>query len=479
MVLMRRMKGEFMTGQITTSLSIFWLVSEGAGHRDVDCLTAKLHGPEVTLGTNLGALHEGIDVVFVELPGFREKPDLILKALRDASPSALILFWNPDGSIKEAVELVKQGLFHYMAYPEHVPVGEIAFWIGAAVQKLSSEAVCPKPIQQFQTKMVEEPWRRFLVGNSPPIQQLAATVRLLAARRSTVLITGETGTGKEIVAKALHLASPRAKLPMVAVNCTALPEALLESELFGHTKGAFTGAAQGRSGRFEQADKSTIFLDEIGDMPMETQAKLLRVLQEKEIQRLGSSEVQKVDVRVIAATNVDLEARCREGRFREDLFYRLNVVPLKLPALRDRLEDIPLLVEHFLNKISGQEEIPLKSVTGDALEHLMNYHWPGNVRQLENAVDRAITLSGDRHILIPSDFAIGISNHSIPMNNAASISLDGCSIDFEAMVNRLERELIVQALQRTQGNKKRAADILGLKRTTLAAKLKSLEATAS
>ena len=311
------------------------------------------------------------------------------------------------------------------------------------------------------------------------MEQLAETIRLLAARRSTVLITGETGTGKEIVAKALHLASPRAKLPMVAVNCTALPEALLESELFGHTKGAFTGAAQGRSGRFEQADKSTIFLDEIGDMPMETQAKLLRVLQEKEIQRLGSSEVQKVDVRVIAATNVDLEARCREGRFREDLFYRLNVVPLKLPALRERLEDVPLLVEHFLYKISGQEDIPLKSVTSDALEHLMNYHWPGNVRQLENAVDRAITLSGDRHILIPSDFAIGISNNSIPMNNAASISLDGGNIDFEAMVNRLERELIVQALQRTQGNKKRAADILGLKRTTLAAKLKSLEATAS
>ncbi len=479
MVVTRRMKGELMTMQTTTSLRVFWLVAESTGYRDVDCLKAKLNGSDVTLGTSLEALHEGIDVVFVELPGFREKPALILDAIREASPTALILFWNPNGSVKEAVELVKQGIFHYMAYPEHVPADELARWIGAAAQKLSSNTVCLDPIQQFHTQIVEEPWRRYLVGNSAPMEQLAVTVRLLAMRRSTVLITGETGTGKEIVAKALHLASPRGKLPMVAVNCTALPEALLESELFGHTKGAFTGAAQARPGRFEQADKSTIFLDEIGDMPVETQAKLLRVLQEKEIQRLGSSEVQKVDVRVIAATNVDLELRCREGKFREDLFYRLNVVPVKLPALRERLDDIPLLVEHFLNKISEQEEMPVKSVTREALEHLKNYHWPGNVRQLENAVDRAITLSGDRNILIPSDFAIGAASNSIPRSNAANISLDGVNIDFEAMVNRLERELIDQALRRTQGNKKRAADILGLKRTTLAAKLKSLEAVAS
>ncbi len=468
-----------MTGQITTSLRFFWLVAEGAGHRDVDGLKAKLHDSEVTYATNLDVLHEGIDVVFVELPGFRQKPSVILDIIQEASPSALILVWNPNGSVKEAVELVKRGIFHYMAYPEHVPADELAHWIGAAAQKISSDATCPELIQQFPPHKVEEPWRRFLVGNSPPMEQLAATVRLLAVRRSTVLITGETGTGKEIVAKALHLASPRGKLPMVAVNCTALPETLLESELFGHTKGAFTGAAQGRAGRFEQADKSTIFLDEIGDMQLETQAKLLRVLQEKEIQKLGSSEVHKVDVRVIAATNVDLEARCREGKFREDLFYRLNVVPVKLPALRERLEDVPLLVEHFLNKISAQEEMTRKSITREALEHLMNYHWPGNVRQLENAVDRAITLSGERNILMPNDFPIATVANPMPMRNATAISLISGNIDFEAMVNRLERELIDQALHRTQGNKKRAADILGLKRTTLAAKLKSLEAVAS
>ena len=231
------------------------------------------------------------------------------------------------------------------------------------------------------------------------MQDVENTIRLVGARRCTVLITGETGTGKEMAARALHMAGPRAHLPMVAVNCSALPENLLEAELFGHVKGAFTGAVNHRVGRFEQAHKSTLFLDEIGDMPMELQAKLLRVLQEREIQRLGSSETVRVDVRVVAASNANLLDLVRQGRFREDLYYRLNVVPLQMPPLRQRRGDIPLLVRHFVKKVCDAEGLPVKNVAPEAMRVLEAAPWPGNVRQLENTVEMAVVLSGDRDLL--------------------------------------------------------------------------------
>jgi hypothetical protein len=224
-----------------------------------------------------------------------------------------------------------------------------------------------------------EPWRKFLVGESQPMQQLARVIRLVSPRRSTVLISGETGAGKEMVARAIHMASDRADMPLVAVNCTALPENLLEAELFGHVKGAFTGAVTHRVGRFEQAHRGTLFLDEVGDLPLDIQAKLLRVLQEREFQRIGSSETVKVDVRVIAASNIDLAQAVREGKFREDLYYRLNVVPLRVPALRERPSDIPALVHHLIDKICLQEGLPPRR-TREALERLSFYSWPGNVR---------------------------------------------------------------------------------------------------
>jgi len=323
-----------------------------------------------------------------------------------------------------------------------------------------------------------EPWRKFLIGESRPMQNVLEVVRLIGGRRSTVLITGETGTGKEIVARAIHMAGPRAHLPMVAVNCSALPENLLEAELFGHVKGAFTGAVTNRVGRFEQANRSTIFLDEIGDLPLDLQAKLLRVLQEREFQRLGSSETVKVDVRVLAATNVDLVEKIRQGKFREDLYYRLNVVPLSLPPLRERARDIPLLAEHFIEKVCRHEELPPREISEEALGRLQDCRWPGNVRELENAVEMAVALSGARTTLYASDFPLPSIRVSKPETTAAApvVAVPDDGLDYERTVGRIERAILEQAMRKTGGNKKQAAEMLGLKRTTFAAKLKSLGA---
>jgi transcriptional regulator with GAF, ATPase, and Fis domain len=265
---------------------------------------------------------------------------------------------------------------------------------------------------------------------------------------------------------------------MVTVNCSALPEHLLEAELFGHVKGAFTGAISSRAGRFEQADGSTLFLDEIGDMPLDLQAKLLRVLQEREFQRLGSSENVRVDIRVVAASNCNLVEDVRRGRFREDLYYRLNVVPLNMPALRERLSDVPLLVAHFLEKVCRNEGLPTKRMRQETLDRLCSYHWPGNVRQLENAVEMAVALSGNREWLCPADFPLPSAIPSKPMRMAISptVAVPDDGLDFEEAVGAFERGILEQALRKTGGNKKRAADMLRLKRTTLTAKLRSMEA---
>jgi DNA-binding NtrC family response regulator len=320
-------------------------------------------------------------------------------------------------------------------------------------------------------------WRQLLVGQSSAILEICDIIQLVAARRVTVLITGETGTGKEVVARAIHAASNRANFPMVAVNCTALPANLIESELFGHAKGAFTGAHMNRIGRFEQANRSSIFLDEIGDLPLEAQAKLLRVLQEQEFQRVGSSETVKVDVRVIAASNVDLEQAARERRFREDLYYRLNVVPIHMPPLRERREDIPLLLDHFMERIRAAENGPFKEISPEAVEFLSQLDWPGNVRQLEHTVQMAFALSGDRTVLYPHDFSVRRSGRSEPAVNTQRplIVVPEHGLNFDEVVSSFERSLLNQALAVSGGNKAKAADLLRIKRTTLLAKLKSLE----
>jgi DNA-binding NtrC family response regulator len=323
-------------------------------------------------------------------------------------------------------------------------------------------------------------WERLLVGRSPEMRRVAQIIRMVGCRRATVLITGETGTGKEVAATALHLAGPRRHGPLVALNCTAIPDNLLESELFGHVRGAFTGAVQSRPGRFEQAHGGTLFLDEIGDLPPDLQSKLLRVLQEREVQRLGGSETLHVDVRVVAATNCDLERRIEQGRFREDLYYRLNVVPIHMPPLRQRPQDIPLLAEHLMEKVCRMEGIPLKQLTAEALARLAGHAWPGNVRELENAIEMAVVLSGDRQWLSAADFPgpTRVCPRMPPPTGLPLVSVPDGGLDYEQTLASIECSILDQALRKTGGNKKAAARMLHLKRTTLSAKVRAFESGA-
>jgi transcriptional regulator with PAS, ATPase and Fis domain len=307
------------------------------------------------------------------------------------------------------------------------------------------------------------------------MRDLFQLLETVAATNSTILISGETGTGKELVARAIHHNSPRRTSRFVAINCSAIPETLLEAELFGHVRGAFTGAVGNRVGRFEQAHKGTLFLDEVGTMGGALQMKLLRALQEKEFERVGDSRPTKVDVRVIAATNSDLGKMVSDGRFREDLFYRLNVIPIRLPSLRDRRDDIPLLVQHFLDRFCRELTPPRATMTvsQQAMRRLMAYAWPGNVRQLENALERAVALSAGRTQIEASDLPPDLQqSDDAPLSG--SFALPESGVDFQEYVGNVERELIRQSLERTGGNKHRAAQLLNLKRTTLVEKLKRL-----
>lgn len=367
------------------------------------------------------------------------------------------------GSIDDVIHLTRLGAFHVFL-SEIQPTKFMA-----QIERLRIAARFRAEIKPHAS------WRKLIIGQSRSMSQVCEVIELVAQRRSTVLISGETGTGKEVVAKAIHAASNRASQPLVSVNCTALPTSLVESELFGHAKGAFTGAHTSRLGRFEQAHRGTIFLDEIGDLPMDSQSKLLRVLQEQEFQRVGSSETIRVDIRVIAATNVDLQQAIRERRFREDLYYRLNVVPIHLPPLRDRGDDIPHLLRCFVERIRAEEYSRPKRLSEDAVEYLKACDWPGNVRQLENAVRRAFALSGDREVLTVNDFKLrefSPSNRVPEPSQPVEFSSDG--INFNEVVSNLELAILNRALELSGGNKARAADLLGIKRTTLLAKIKAL-----
>ncbi len=403
----------------------------------------------------------------LQLPCEDCAPEEALYELLRGDPSLPVIVHHRPGTVDDAIRLTRMGAFYVL-------LGELNLDRLEAVIASALDRGRSRPMPGAGTEEAE-PWRRLLVGESRTMQQICDAIRLVAARRCTILISGETGTGKEVVARAIHMAGNRSHLPMVAVNCSALPANLIEAELFGHTRGAFTGAHTSRVGRFEQANHGTLFLDEIGDLPMGVQAKLLRVLQEQEFQRVGSSETVRVDVRIIAASNMDLEQAVREHRFREDLFYRLNVVPIRLPALRDRREDVPLLLQHFVGKTCRAESLPEKQISPETMDRLSTLDWPGNVRQLEHAVEMAVAFSGDRRILYPSDFPVAASGRERPEQKRPWITVPEEGLDFDEVVSAFEKSLLDQALTHSGGNKARAADLLRIKRTTLLARIKTLE----
>ena len=408
-------------------------------------------------------------VVVVEHSALELEASAVLDLVRTIPiPVMLIFLLDENATMAEAVRLMKMGAYHAM---DGRGGGDELTQI---LERAKEEIRC----RRLTRGQANENWRSLLVGASAPMQDLSRIVELVASRRCTVLITGETGTGKEMLARAIHMAGDRSRFPMVALNCSAIPEHLLEAELFGHTKGAFTGAVSPRTGRFEEANNSTLFLDEIGDMALDLQAKLLRVLQERELQRLGSSETVKLNVRVIAASNLDLLERVKQGKFREDLYYRLNVVPIQMPPLRQRRGDIRLLARHFVQKICKLEGIPVKEILNETIEHLSWYSWPGNVRQLENLVEKAVVMSGDRPSLFPGDFLLPSDVHMDVSHSGQPFAVPDTGIDFAQLVTSFERSILDQVLLKTNGNRTLAADLLRLKRTTLVSKLRVMEMSA-
>jgi two-component system, NtrC family, response regulator AtoC len=407
-------------------------------------------------------------VTDVTLPGMSGLE--LLRHCARLRPGILPIVITAYGTVDIAVEAMKRGATDFITKPFELDglLGTIRVAAERASRTRSTAAAGGASVS--------------IVAEAPSMRKLLEQVRAIAPFQTTVLVTGETGTGKEMVARAIHDLSPRRAKPLVALNCAAVPEQLLEDELFGHVKGAFTGAQSAREGRFERADGGTLFLDEVGDMSLPLQAKLLRVLQEREFEKLGSSRTLKVDVRVVAATSADLQRRIDEGTFRPDLYYRLNVVHLRLPPLRERLEDLRPLAEHLLAKFCASVGLPPKSLSDEAWEALAAYRWPGNVRQLQNAVERAAALTGAAAEIQLQDLPEEVRGAAAATGPEAfgpttapqlpAIPDDGVNLD--EVVTKVERDLMLQSLEKAGGNKMRAAQLLGMKRTTFVEKLKRL-----
>ena len=390
----------------------------------------------------------------------------VLKKTRETTPHSCFIMITGNASAETAVEAMKEGAFDYITKPFNFE--KLKLQVAKALEKSLLMAENLYLRQQLHGKYRFEK----IIGNSLPMQQVFSRMEKVINTDSTILILGASGTGKELVAKAIHYNSPRKNKPFIAINCGAIPADLLESELFGHIKGAFTSAVADKPGKFEVANGGTIFLDEIGNMPLQLQMKLLRVLQEHEFERVGSSKRIKLDVRLISATNTDLAEEIRKGTFREDLYYRLNVIPILLPPLRERRGDITLLANFFLQKICRELERPTMSFTPEAMAAIEAYEWPGNVREVENLIERTVTLSEGEQISLqdlPPDVSRNMT--STPLL-APGIPPEGT--DMNRVMTGIERQMIEQALKMGNGVKARAAALLGINRTTLVEKIKRL-----
>ena len=385
----------------------------------------------------------------------------LLREIKRMNPEAVVVMMTAYGTVEAAVAAMKEGAYDYLTKP--IDLDELLL----LMQRVEREIALGRENRELKDQLREKFKVDFIISASRPMEEALNLVGRVAQSQATVLILGESGTGKELIARAIHYSSRRADKPLVRVNCAALPENLLESELFGHEKGAFTGAVGRRVGRFEQADQGSIFLDEIGDLSPSLQMKLLRVLQEKEFERVGSSQTLKSDVRVIAATHRNLEEAIRRGNFREDLYYRLNVVTISLPALRQRKEDIPPLVEHFLKKYNRENQKKISSLSKEVRDLLMNYHYPGNVRELENIVERAVVLCRGE-ILTVQDLPLNLRESRME----ADLERIRESRNLPAALAETESQMIADALEKNNGVQTKAAGDLGISERVLRYKMK-------
>lgn len=385
--------------------------------------------------------------------------------IKNVYPSCQVIILTGHASIDSAIRATQKGAFHFITKPFNME----------EIISLVDKALAHKQLQVENNQLRQELNRKYqfnqIVGGSDEIKSVLSLVEKVADSDSTILITGESGTGKELIARAIHYNSSRSDQPFIAINCGAIPSELLESELFGHVKGAFTGAISNRAGRFELADGGTIFLDEIGDLEPALQVKILRALQERSFEPVGGTKNIQVDVRVITATNKNLEDLVSKGQFREDLFYRLNVIPISIPALRERKTDIPLLITHFIDLFNKSKNRKLLAPTPEAMECLSNYQWPGNIRELENLVERMAILKGNGHIEV-SDLPIKYRSGIETKKSMDEVDIPDDGIDFNTLVDQFENKLIVRALEKTNWNRNQAAMLLRLNRTTLVEKIK-------
>jgi DNA-binding NtrC family response regulator len=404
-----------------------------------------------TVAGALAKSEEGVDLVLLDY----RLPDgdglAVLKRIKERDPDTLVILLTAYSSVETAVEAIKQGAYHYVNKPFNLD--EIALLVEKALETTRLR----REVRSLRATQAQPYGFERIVGEAPALAAVKALLKKVATSpASTVLLTGESGTGKDLAAKVIHYNSSRASKPFMNITCSALPEALMESELFGHERGAFTGADRQKRGLFETADGGTVFLDEIGEMVPGLQAKLLRFLEEKTFRRVGGSSDIHVDVRVISATNRHLRDEVKEGRFREDLFYRLNVLPINLPPLRERRDDIPSLVTFYVDAYNAEFKKRVAGVSPEVMRHLQAYAWPGNIRELRNAVERAMLLA-DGDTLRVDDFAVG-GGGGAKLDDKVELPAEGINLD------DLERSLVVQALERTGWNQTKAASLLGLNR---------------